>query len=189
MPQRESTEEFVTRPPAGSSDAFWLKKGTFKTSPTSHASCFTCHSMDSGIAPLPSDCAACHKLGTETVKADFDAKLAAAMKIDDKTLLISWRRRDSSGTFRHEFMSHSELSCATCHNVKTMDTTRSGTKRVSISSCSMCHVTASVAEGGALNAEIEARRSNANFQCTKCHVIFGNRAIPESHLKALEGGY
>jgi hypothetical protein len=53
----------VTTPPTDLPEgAFWLKKGTFKTVPRDHALCFTCHSVDGGIEPMPSNCAACHKL-------------------------------------------------------------------------------------------------------------------------------
>src|SRR5947209_5631512 len=65
QPQGKSNEEFMTKRPKGlPEDAFWLKKGTFKTTPMNHETCFTCHSVDAGIAPLPSDCNICHKLQT-----------------------------------------------------------------------------------------------------------------------------
>ena len=53
QPQGDSSEEYITKPPADLGDGFWLKKGTFKTKPIGHTTCFTCHSVDSGIAPLP----------------------------------------------------------------------------------------------------------------------------------------
>ena len=38
MPQGDSDDEYVTKPPKGLADeAFWLKKGTYKTSPRDHA--------------------------------------------------------------------------------------------------------------------------------------------------------
>ena len=88
QPQGDSEEEFVTKPPKNlADDAFWLKKGAFKTAPTSHATCFACHSEDSGLKPAPSDCGICHKLlpPGEQIKlteahSDFDPKLAAMMK-------------------------------------------------------------------------------------------------------------
>src|SRR5207253_7652509 len=45
-PQGNSSDEYVTKPPQNLGDAFWLKKGTFKTVPMTHATCFTCHSAD-----------------------------------------------------------------------------------------------------------------------------------------------
>jgi hypothetical protein len=49
----------------------------------------------------------------------------------------------------------------------------------------MCHATATAADGGALNIEMDARKANAKFQCTKCHVVFGTKPVPESHRKAI----
>ena len=185
QPQGNSDDENITKPPANLGDAFWLKKGTFKTKPIGHTVCFTCHSQDSGIAPAPTDCATCHKLRPPLPPADFDAKIAAQMGVSDRVTLDSWRRRDSSGKYRHEFVAHTELSCDTCHNVQTMNTTDAATKRVKITSCAMCHVTATAGDGGALNFEADARKANPAFQCTKCHLIFGQRPMPASHAAAL----
>lgn len=185
QPQGDSGEEFFTKPPAGLGDAFWLKKGTFKTSPIDHARCFSCHSTETGILPAPSDCAACHKLKPSEPRTDFDAKIAAPMKIADKIVLHAWRKRDSSATFRHEFSSHAEMECATCHNAAAINTLDALTKKVKVNSCAPCHITAKTDDGGILNYEIDERKKNANFQCVKCHIAFGRSAIPESHLKAV----
>lgn len=185
QPQGDSADEFVTKPPANLGDAFWLKKGTFKSVPIGHSNCFTCHSQDSGIVPTPTDCATCHKLKTALPPADFDAMLASRIGITERITLDAWRRRDSAGTFRHEFASHAELSCDTCHNVQTMNTLDARTKRVAVSSCSMCHVTATVDDGGVMNYEVQSRKANGSFQCTKCHVILGRQPIPQSHIQAI----
>lgn len=184
-PQGDSDEEYLTKPPKGIGDAFWLKKGTFKSIPTGHKTCFTCHSADTGIAPAPNDCAVCHKLKGKFPDADFDPVLASKIPVDDKPMLMAWRRRASSGTFRHEWFSHSELSCSTCHNVSTIETADPQTEKVAISSCATCHVTATSDDGGALNFEADARKADSKFVCTKCHITFGKLPIPETHLKAL----
>ena len=184
-PQGTTDDEFASKPPTSLGDAFWLKKGTFKSVPIGHATCFTCHSQDSGITPAPTDCAICHKLKQAAPKTDFDAPLARRMGVNDRVTLDAWRGRDSSGTFRHEFASHNDLSCDTCHNVQKMDTLDAKTKRVAIASCSMCHVTATVDDGGALNLELQSRKANAAFQCTKCHVVFGKQHVPQSHIQAI----
>ena len=62
QPQGASTDKFVVKPPEGDVPPSWLRKGTFKTTPTSHASCFNCHWQDGGEKPLSTDCAGCHKL-------------------------------------------------------------------------------------------------------------------------------
>ncbi len=184
-PQGTAENEYVTAPPPKLGDAFWLKKGTFKTSPTGHATCFTCHSKDAGMLPAPNNCAACHQLKPAQPPSDFDAKLASSMKIADKTMMDAWRRRDSAGTFSHEFFAHVELSCATCHNVLTMNTADPKTKKVGIASCATCHATPTSDEGGALNFEADSRKTNAAFQCTKCHITLGKLPVPASHTTAL----
>lgn len=184
-PQGESDEEYFTKPPADIGDAFWLKKGTFKSSPTGHTTCFTCHSADSGMSPAPTDCATCHKLKQPSGPADFDAAAALRMGVTDRVMLDAWKTRRSAGTFRHEFMSHAELSCATCHNAASMVTTDLKTRKVEITSCNMCHITATADDGGVLNLEIEARKSDPKFTCVKCHVSFGSRPVPQSHIDAV----
>lgn len=184
-PQDKSDDEYFTKPPLKLGDAFWLKKGTFKTAPIGHTLCFTCHSADTGILPAPQTCSACHQLKPPQPAADFDAKLAATMVTDNKVMLDSWRRRESAGAFRHEFFAHVELSCATCHNVLTMNTANPLTKKVNISSCAACHATPTSDDGGALNYEMDMRKDDAAFQCVKCHITFGKMPIPESHTKAI----
>lgn len=185
-PQGKSDDEYITKPPAKLGDAYWLKKGTFKTAPIGHTACFTCHSEDTGILPSPQTCNACHQLKSPLPTADFDSKLAANMGIEDRISLDAWKRRDSSGTFRHEFFAHDELSCSTCHNVLTMSTTDAATKRVRLTSCATCHATATSDDGGALNFEVDSRKADVSFQCVKCHVTFGKFAIPSSHFDAIK---
>ena len=185
QPQGNSKDEYLTKPPTDLGGAFWLKKGTFKTTPIGHTVCFTCHSLDTGIQPLPENCNTCHKLRPQTALADFDPILAAKMGITDRISLIQWRHRESTGTFRHEFEMHADMECANCHNVTTMNTLDFKTKKVPISSCATCHATATLDDGGVLNYEVEKRKSNPVFQCVKCHVTYGKLPIPESHLQAL----
>lgn len=185
-PQGDSPDEYLLKPPEDLGDAFWLKKGTFKTSPIGHTTCFTCHSADSGMSPAPTDCATCHKLKQPIGAADFDAALAVKTGATERVMLDAWRTRTSAGAFRHEFASHAELSCSTCHNVSTMVTTDQKTRKVPISSCNMCHITATTDDGGVLNFEVDARKKNPSFTCVKCHITFGKQPIPESHLEAIK---
>ncbi len=185
QPQGDADDEFLTKPPAKLGDNFWLKKGTFKTSPISHAACFTCHSVDTGILPAPTSCAVCHTFAQKMPKTDFDAKFAASVGDLDRITWASWRNRVSSATFRHEFSSHSELDCATCHNAAAMKTNDYVTKKVPVTSCNMCHITETSDDGGILNFEIDSRKKDATFQCVKCHIAFGKLPIPESHIKAI----
>ena len=198
QPQGKSDEEYVTKPPKNIGDAFWLKKGTFKTLPNSHTVCFTCHNTDAGIAPAPSECNACHKLATPhaILKTDFDPKLAETIGVTDKTILTTWSRRISAGAFRHEGGEHPNVSCLNCHNVATMNTTMNTvmdtvemkTLAVPVRSCGGaegCHITATTDDGGALNYEIDQKKKALAFVCTKCHINFGKETAPENHMEAI----
>ncbi|HUF05672.1 MAG TPA: cytochrome c3 family protein [Aridibacter sp.] len=189
-PQGESDDEYVTKPPEKLGDTFWLKKGTFMTSPTGHTQCFTCHSADAGLSPAPSDCGTCHKLTPSNLKVDFEQAQAKRMAIEDKLLVASWRRRDSSATFRHEWFSHAEMDCTTCHALGEIRTADWSSNSVKISTCSNCHITATSDDGGILNYEIDQRQKEPKFQCVKCHFGYSGSPIPASHpeaIKALSG--
>lgn len=190
QPQGKSSDEYLVKPPKDIGDNFWLKKGTFKTIPNSHTICFQCHNADSGIPPEPKNCETCHKLvAPAPVKADFEASLAASMGAD-KFMIERWRRRISSGGFRHEGGEHPELSCLNCHNVEspTFSTVDPKTMKVPVKSCGGadgCHITQTVDDGGILNFEVDSKRKNSKFVCTKCHVVFGKEPLPESHPRAI----
>ena len=190
QPQGKSSEEYVVKPPKTLGDAFWLKKGTFKTIPTSHTICFTCHNADSGISPEPKNCEICHKLVVPTpFKVDFDPAAAAAMGAD-KMMWARWGRRQSAGAFRHEGGEHPDLSCLNCHKVDaaTFSTIDPKTMKVAVKSCGGadgCHITQTLDDGGALNFEIDARKKDPKFVCTKCHITFGKEPVPENHAQAI----
>lgn len=190
QPQGKSSEEYVIKPPKTLGDAFWLKKGTFKTIPSSHTICFTCHNPDSGISPEPKNCEICHKLVAPVhLKVDFDAALATPMGTD-KMMLARWSRRQSAGAFRHEGGEHPDLTCLNCHKVDTaaFSTIDPRTMKVAVKSCGGadgCHITQTLDDGGALNFEIDARKKDPKFVCTKCHVTFGKELVPENHAQAI----
>ncbi|MEK6336291.1 MAG: cytochrome c3 family protein [Acidobacteriota bacterium] len=191
QPQGKSDEEYVTTPPKKLGDNFWLKKGTFKTAPSSHTVCFTCHNADLGIEPAPSACDVCHKFSAiqPAPKTDFDPKLAETIGVTDKTVLTAWHRRISSATFRHEGGEHPNISCVTCHNVPTMNTLDMKTLVVPVRSCGGaegCHVTATTDDGGILNYEIDHKKTDSDFVCTKCHITLGKSAVPATHVKAID---
>jgi len=190
QPQGKSNEEYVTKAPKDLGDAFWLKKGTFKTIPNSHTGCFTCHNAESGINPVSSDCKVCHKLKVPAaqLKTDFDSAVATSMGITDRVMLSAWSKRISAGAFRHEGGAHPDLACADCHAPARLNTVDVQTLKVPVSSCGGadgCHVTATLDDGGILNFEMDQKKKNPNFVCTKCHVTFGKLSAPASHISAL----
>lgn len=190
QPQGNSSEEYLINPPKTLGDAFWLKKGTFKTIPNSHTICFTCHNADSGLPPEPKNCEMCHKLVTPMqLKVDFDPKLAATMGADT-IMLARWSRRISAGAFRHEAGEHPDLSCLNCHNASSasFNPVDPMTLKVPMRSCGGadgCHVTATTGDGGALNFEIDSKKKDPKFVCTKCHVTFGAEPVPANHPQAI----
>jgi nitrate/TMAO reductase-like tetraheme cytochrome c subunit len=180
-----TSDEFVTKPPKDLGDSFWLKKGTFKTRPMTHAVCFTCHNQESELAPLPQDCNACHKLSSTMEPADFDPQLPRKMGIADWYTLTAWRARESAGAFRHE--AH-EMSCTKCHNPVAMNTVEVRSLKVPIKSFAGedgCHVTATADDGGILNYEMDQRKANLKFVCVKCHLVFGAKPAPASHSELI----
>jgi hypothetical protein len=187
QPQGKSADEFVTKRPANlPEEAFWLKKGTFKTTPVSHAACSSCHNKDAGIAPDPADCATCHKLAAPTPPPlrDFDPKMAQTMGVNDWLMLRKWSRR-SAGRFQHDHEVHKELSCVDCHNPAVMNTLDEKTF-VTVKSCGGeggCHIETNL--DGVLNSELDQRRKNPNFQCVKCHIMLGKNPVPQNHLDAI----
>ncbi len=185
-PQGDSEDEYFTKPPEDLGDRYWLKKGTFKTSPKDHSTCFTCHSTDVGIEPAPSNCAACHKPKPKAPKTDFDPKFIREMKIGDNFVVSTARTRYSSATYRHEWFMHVDLECATCHQANKINTLDYTTEKVPVLSCAPCHITATADDGGILNYEIDTRKSDPAFQCVKCHLAYGSFPVPVSHLKAVE---
>lgn len=190
QPQGNSSEEYVTKPPKGLDDNFWLKKGTFQTTPNSHAACFSCHNAESELPPAPKDCNACHKLSEPDQKqtVDFDPRLATEMGIADKSILSTWSRRISAGAYRHEGGEHPNLSCTGCHNPTVMNTLDPKTMKIPVKTCGGaegCHITATTDDGGALNFEIDQKKAKAGFVCSKCHITFGKEPVPADHHEAL----
>ncbi|MGB8508812.1 MAG: hypothetical protein WCD76_10425 [Pyrinomonadaceae bacterium] len=196
QPEGDSGERYVVKPPADLADgAFWLKKGTFKTTPASHASCFNCHWQDGGEKPLSSDCAGCHNLLpaalqqiTSHARTDVDASAASKMNLNDRAILQAWLRR-SVATFRHEETKHENVGCTACHiNITGNGNLDARTLNVPLPACggggTGCHIKATIPKK-ILNIEVEKKRADTSFQCVKCHLNYGREAIPKSHLDAV----
>ena len=201
-PQGDSKEEYVTKPPGElplndlKIEAFWLKKGMLKESPTSHASCFNCHWQEGGERPLSSDCAGCHKLlppgqsaaAKSPAHADADPSNPSAKGITDPNVFAHWMQRRVA-RFKHEASDHegvySKFGCSYCHIAITAENKiSSNTLYVPIQTCatSNCHG----AKTGAHNIifkEVEQRKKpdGANYQCAKCHINLGKDPTPKSH--------
>lgn len=153
-------------------------QATFQKWPLTHGGCFTCHNQESELAPLPASCDACHKPPPAEKRAvDFDEKVVQT--IGDWWTMTARRKRISAGAFNHEV--HTDVKCAQCHQGTPMNA-------VQVKSCGGaegCHVTATLDDGGILNYEIDQRNKNSAFNCTKCHLAFGNKPVPASHVNAI----
>lgn len=189
-PQGESDEKLMANRPAKIDEADWPKKGTFKTSPTSHASCFNCHWQEGGVAPLSSNCAGCHQFRQRGADIDAqrkhgDANPEVAKAITDEDIREKYLNRQSV-KFRHEVTKHiTDRGCTSCHiQITTLTAVTATTLDVPILTCAGCHI----GNKKVLNLEVEKRRKSEAgkpFQCVKCHETAGANTIPKSHNDAV----
>jgi len=126
-------------------------------------------------------------LFSRPAKTDFDPALLARMQLNDPFTTRTWPRREWSAVFPHEGGAHADLHCTNCHNPATMNLLQPKTA-VHVVSCGGaegCHITPTTDDGGALNSELDERKKNAAFRCTKCHLKNGSEQVPESHVAAV----
>lgn len=196
QPKGDSESDYVKQPEKEleknelRTEEFWFKRGMLKTTETGHASCFSCHWQEGGVEPLSSDCAGCHKIasGAQAVKSRL-LKIDAApdhpsVKGELKgEMLESWKLRRAA-RFRHEVSSHSTQDCATCHVGITASNGAGDVLYVPIQTCasstSRCHGSTRVPYN-IISRELEKKRADAGFDCTKCHVNLGREGPPASH--------
>ena len=188
-PKDDSGDEYMSGRPENIEKADWPKKGTFKTSPTSHAACFNCHWKDGGVAPLSSDCAGCHQLrrpgqDISALRKQGDANPLVAKALKDEDIREKYLDRHSV-KFRHEVTRHmEERGCTGCHiSITALSNITATTLDVPLLTCSSskCHI----GNGKDLNKEVLNRRksetSDKPFQCVKCHLTAGASPLPKSH--------
>lgn len=183
----DADDGFISAPPKKWGARYWPKAGTLKSSPTGHQQCFTCHTPESGMSPVPADCAVCHKPRGPMPRSDIDPQLPADIAGFDREMRLISGRRIASGKFRHGFAMHADLPCSTCHAVESIKTLEAEAGRVTIAACVMCHVTGTAADGGGLNTENARRKGDRKFDCSMCHISFGRLPVPESHKLAVTG--
>jgi hypothetical protein len=172
-------------------------KGTFKTVPAGHASCFNCHWQSQ--KPTKDDCAGCHLSQSDYTKrkraASTDAPLLGVLSPNAvqwfKTWPKEWPRRLSI-KFRHDTPNH-DVGCTTCHiNITQMETLNIPKADVPIATCAPCHISNSPVlrkEGvtHTIYSEMsdEAKDSKTNT-CIGCHTsAIGRERPPCSHYLVL----
>lgn len=214
----ENDKDFVVPPPGDlkvpnpkiGTKEFWLKVGTFKTSPTSHDSCFSCHWKDGGDPPLSSNCNGCHQFiepnqNTLGIRENPDAcekldnetdeqrlkrckEFGKRMGILDPLIMDKWLRRKSA-TFRHDHPRHQSVGCTACHvNITAIKKLELRTLDVPLLTCggtgTGCHIQEKRPKG-ILNLEVPERVKDSNFNCIKCHINFGRPGpLPTLHRSA-----
>jgi hypothetical protein len=174
-------------------------KGTFKTVPTGHASCFNCHWQSQ--KPLKDDCAGCHLSQGEYTKKKRAAAAEAALPgvlspraVEwFKTWPNSWPKR-LSVKFRHDTPNH-DIGCTACHiNITQMETLNIPKADVPIATCAPCHISTSPVlrkEGGNLTifsemTEEAKDKDNKTNTCIGCHTtLIGRERPPCSHYLVL----
>jgi hypothetical protein len=158
-------------PKGGWPGAFVPVPETFKTAPTSHASCFNCHWKSQ--PPTADDCAGCHKL-------------AAAAFVPQ-----SWPTRISA-KFIHEGGGPNKdhiAECTTCHiNITKASTLRGLVPDVPIGSCAACHNNdkQSNTYKQITTIEMELDQLEKTHSCNYCHTPdVGRKEAPRSHCLAV----
>jgi hypothetical protein len=174
-------------------------KGTFKTVPAGHASCFNCHWQSQ--KPVKDDCAGCHlsrgeytkKKRATVMEAPLPGVLSPRAVEWFKTWPAAWPKRLSI-KFRHETPDH-DIGCTTCHiNLTQMETLNIPKADVPIATCAECHIRTSPVlrtEGGNLTifSEMSAEAKdtdNKTNTCIGCHTtLIGKERPPCSHYLVL----
>jgi hypothetical protein len=174
-------------------------KGTFKTVPAGHASCFNCHWQSQ--KPLKDDCAGCHLSQGEYTKKKRAVAIEAALPGVLSPRAVEWFKTWPAGwpkrlsiKFRHETSNH-DIGCTTCHiNLVQMETLNIPKADVPIATCAPCHISASPVlrkEGGNLTifsemTEEAKDKDNKTNTCTGCHTsLIGRERPPCSHYLVL----
>lgn len=201
QPLGDSKDEYATKPPGELPtndlrlEAYWLKKGTLKSTPTSHASCFNCHWQEGGERPTSNDCAGCHKLKPAPAPSAAPSPAAAAQRdpdtahpsvkaVTDAEIFALFADRRVA-RYRHEVSAHEGVGCTACHVAITASgSLNANTMYVPIQTCasSNCHG-ATRPPKNIIFREVDQRRKpdGAGYQCAKCHVNYGREPTPKSH--------
>lgn len=174
-------------------------KGTFKTVPAGHASCFNCHWQSQ--KPTRDDCAGCHLSQSEYTKRKRAASPLAPLPGVLSPNAVQWFKtwpgewpKRLSIKFRHETPNH-DVGCTTCHiNITQMETLNIPKADVPIATCAPCHISNSPVlrkEGVTLTIFSEMSdeakdKDNKTHTCIGCHTsLIGRERPPCTHYLVL----
>ena len=150
-----------------------LEPGFFKTSPSGHESCFTCHYGFKNLPAGKNNCAGCHE---------------ATQPYFEKNVI-----RRYSLKFDHQRVGHVEADCTSCHIRITQNSDVNAMKDadVPIVTCRKCHAAADGEDAWKHIITIELDKREASiakkespFQCSYCHTSeVGRHEVPASHRR------
>lgn len=152
-----------------------IEPSFFKSSPTGHESCFTCHYQFKNLPVEKMNCSGCH---------------APAQPYFESNVIKRYSLK-----FSHEIKDHSVKDCTSCHQRITQNADINSLKKadVPIFACASCH--ANEKPDGEpvkrkINDEVNMRDAAANkgpvFQCNYCHTsAIGRYDVPQSHRDIL----
>ena len=157
------------RPPNNAwADGFVPDTASFKTAPSSHASCFNCHWKSQ--PPIASNCAGCH------------ARAANPYIAANNPVRISLKFNHERGGEKKNHVAE----CTTCHINITKSATLRGLKPdVPITACTECHNKDGLRQD--VSRELVAIDKNPAFICVYCHTSeVGKRDPPTRHYLIAE---
>jgi hypothetical protein len=187
---------YVTIPVEGSELSFKPSAGTFKTSPSGHASCFKCHWEDE--KPTKDDCAGCHLPPIQVAKKPRNVFSAHALESFSRWTR-EWPKRIAL-KFNHQSKDHDD-ECMTCHDITKIETLDILKAEVPIAPCAKCHLkpTTPASIGKEMfdeDEDIAEGRNNdptskeGKHTCTGCHsTVIGSLPPPCSHYLLFEDTY
>jgi c(7)-type cytochrome triheme protein len=121
--------EFPKKAPTNVSNLFLLRKGTSKTHPLTHATCFTCHNQESELAPLPPHCNMCHKLPASPDVQGSEERLFAHAP----------QSTTDFSQFKHDDRNHARLPCLLCHRRENNSPQPTLPGKAAHAPCTGCH--------------------------------------------------
>ena len=146
QPKRNTASEFAINFPRDKHDE------DVKISPNSHTTCFSCHNVEAGIAPAPSECHVCHKLGLRSPDSSRHHAVARRVNADQEMQVPD--NADYS-KFQHSSAYHSRLPCLLCHRRESNAAQPALPGGKDHAPCAGCHVKQFAGSSSAI--------------CTNCH--------------------
>ena len=148
QPKRSIATEFEINFPRDKHDE------DVRITPNSHTTCFSCHNVEAGLTPAPSDCHVCHRLAAPPASRS-SRHHAAGRRVNVVQQQMNVRDDADYSKFQHASAYHARLPCLLCHRREGNATRPAMPGGKDHLPCAGCH------------AKQFADQSNAI--CTNCH--------------------